>query len=289
MTHAKPFRVGVAALTGQGEDVWSNIDRLDSALDRMRAQSPDLVLLPELSVFPWFISDEPAFWADQLPRLHGPLLDRLRSAGLRLGATLVAPIPLIDEGTAYNAAEAIGPSGELLPFCGPDGASARFVAKLHLPPSRSPNGERAHFAPGRGIATFLCRGVRVGVLICFDRRFPECWRALRRLGADIALVPVGGPGNDPSGFFEAEMRTHAKENRLFALSAARSGHETRPGGTIAHEGASLIAAPDGLIVEMLRDEDVATIDLSSIETERAVSDFPALVRADVARAAIGSR
>lgn len=85
------------------------------------------------------------------------------------------------------------------------------------------------------------RGVRVGQLICFDWAFPEAWRVLALLGADLVALPSNLmlPGR-------CQMATpvHAMIQRYYVAVANRSGEEN---GKI-FTGESLLAGPDGAVV-----------------------------------------
>ena len=49
--------------------------------------------------------------------------------------------------------------------------------------------EKFYFAPGPGPCVFDVAGVRLGIVICYDRSFPELWQSLVRMGAEV-IVPV---------------------------------------------------------------------------------------------------
>ncbi len=84
-----------------------------------------------------------------------------------------------------------------------DGRIERAAAKIHLPPAGMGErfGEADHFAPGLPeIGSVAIGALRVAALVCYDRRFPECWRAAAASGADLVAVLVGGPApGDPEG------------------------------------------------------------------------------------------
>jgi N-carbamoylputrescine amidase len=183
----------------------------------------------------------------------------------------------------FNASVLIDEAGAIVAAEDGRGTAWPFAAKLHLPPARA-YGERDHFAPGPAPVVHRWRGLTLGALICFDRRFPECWRALRHLGADIILVPVGGPGGDAPGLFGAELRTHAKANGVAVLAACREGEERVDGATVRHEGESCAIGPDGAFLSASRSDAlvVAGLDPAAMAATRAARPFLSLLREDVA-------
>ncbi len=105
------------------------------------------------------------------------------------------------------------------------------------------------------------------MLICFDRRFPECWQAAVRSGAELVVVLVGGPApQDPDGFYLAEIQSHARANAVYALAAARAGVETVLGRNVRHDGLTLAINPFGTVLAAGEGtaSDVAIIDIDPV-------------------------
>lgn len=201
-----------------------------------------LVLLPELFAWPFFPVDDPARWRHVAEPLDGPTLRWAAATASQHGVHLIVPFVCERGGDRpWNAVASVAPGGE-----------ARLVAaKIHLPPRGRQDrfGEADHFAARPAeIPIFAAAGLRVAALVCFDRRFPECWRAARAGGADLVVCPVAGPADEPDGFFAAEFRTHARENGVFALAAARTGEEEIARRRFRHAGDSLAVDAAGRIV-----------------------------------------
>ncbi len=108
--------------------------------------------------------------------------------------------------------------------------------------------EAAHFSPGDGLQIFEVEGWRCGVLICYDRRMPECWRGLRQAGAELVIVPVAGSGGDDPAFFLGELRTHANENGLMVICANKVGEEWLEGMATDNYGESCVINADGALL-----------------------------------------
>ena len=98
----------------------------------------------------------------------------------------------------------------------PEGIALQY-RKTHLWPS-----ERSDFSPGDRFTTVLWRGVRVGLLICYDIELPETSRALAQLGAEVVIVTNGNM--DPYGpVHRTAIMARAQENQLFAVMVNRVG------------------------------------------------------------------
>lgn len=233
------------------------------AIAEAAAAGARLVLLPELFAWPFFPLDDPARWRHVAEPLDGPTLRWAAATASRHRLHLIVPF-IFERGAdrPWNAIASVAA----------DGAAHLVAAKMHLPP-RGPRdrfGEPDHFAAGPAeVPIFEAAGLNVAAFVCFDRRFPECWRAARTGGADLVVCPVAGPADEPDEFFAAEFRTHARETGVFALAAARAGEEAVAGRRFRHGGDSLAVDAAGDIV-----------------ARRASRDAPGVVLADFDPAAL---
>jgi len=107
--------------------------------------------------------------------------------------------------------------------------------------------EKRWFSPGRAPWPVFRRGrARVGVLICFDWRFPEAARALALAGADV----LAHPSNLVLPYCQESMRTRALENRVYCLTANRVGEDrsSSSGRRLAFTGRSQAVDPTGQVL-----------------------------------------
>ncbi|PZQ83166.1 MAG: carbon-nitrogen hydrolase family protein [Ancylobacter novellus] len=201
-----------------------------------------LVVLPELFAQPYVAGEPPADWAHLAEAVDGPTTTRMRAAAMAHGVAVLFGLALRgDAGLPLNAAL----------LARPDGQVETLATKIHLPPAGSEAyGEEHHFSPGAAIVGCIAvGGFNVAALICYDRRFPECWRTAAAAGADLVAVLVGGPAQgDPAGLYAAELQASARANAVYALAAARYGTETVTGRPVRHDGATLGFDPDGAAI-----------------------------------------
>jgi N-carbamoylputrescine amidase len=232
-----------------GDDRAANLAAVEAALGEAAAAGSDLVVLPELATTPYFAAEPPGAyraWAEPVP---GPLSERVGGLAAALGVAVVLPLFEHDPaaGTFHNSAVLLS-DGQIVPGVDRTGAAHRLARKLHLPVGDEPApgfDEPAHFTAGGWLGVHDVSGLRLATLICYDRRFPECWRELRALGADLVAVPVAGSGGDSTEFFLGELRTHARENGVFAVAANKIGTEWVGGHPVDNFGESCVIGPDG--------------------------------------------
>jgi N-carbamoylputrescine amidase len=244
--------VAAAQLPACQDDCAKNLDVVEAAIAEAAAAGADLVVLPELATTPYFAGEPAGAYRDWAQSVPGPQSDRIATLAAEVGVAVVLPLFEKDSAaqTFHNSAAVID-HGDLAPAVDRTGMAHPVARKLHLPVGDAPApgfDEPAHFTAGDWLGVHSLRGYRLGVLVCYDRRFPEPWRELRALGADLVAVPVAGSGGDTAEFFHAELRTHARENGVFAIAANKVGDEWVGGNPIDNFGESCVVGPDGELI-----------------------------------------
>jgi predicted amidohydrolase len=129
-------------------------------------------------------------------------------------------------------------------------------------------------AAGSDPVTVDVEGVRVGLSICYDLRFPELYRRLADAGARVLVVPAAFMLHTGRDHWEVLLRARAIENQCYVLAAAQIGdHE--PGRTCY--GRSMVVDPWGTVLVQAPDEvgvTVVDLDLDRLATIRA--ELPSL-------------
>lgn len=227
-------------------DLAFNRQMLESAISRAAKAGARLVALPELTLTPYFCAAPAERYRHWAESVTGDSACWCAELAQRLECAILLPLYEHDShsGNYHNAVIGFDRLGQKLG----DGALAR---KLHLPVNDYPPpgfDEAAHFTPGDGVQTFDVEGWRCAILICYDRRFPECWRALRQAGVELVIVPVAGSGGDDAAFFLGELRTHAKENGLMVICANKVGEEWLDDMATDNYGESCVINADGALL-----------------------------------------
>ena len=259
-------------------DVAANLDGVRRLVMAARPR-PELVVLPELFANPfWCVGlGDPGYlaWAEGL---DGPVVAAMRALARELGTVVVAPF--FERGAIagefYNSAAVIDRTGELAPGRLPSGRTAPTYRKHAISSFRwdqQVNDEKFYFRPGDGFPVFETEAGRLGVLICYDRWFPEAWRMLALQGAEIVCVPNASLG-DVSDLFVPSMRTCAAQNLLYVVATNRAGEEEVEGRKARYYGLSCIAGPRGELLAAAGEAEpdqlaAATIDLDAIALARS--------------------
>lgn len=109
---------------------------------------------------------------------------------------------------------------------------------------------------------------RLGLSICYDLRFPELYRRLGEMGAEIMIVPAAFTAVTGRAHWEVLLRARAIENLCYVLASAQGGHHAN--GRETH-GDSMIVDPWGAIQARLSRQSgmvLGAIDRQAMEAHR---------------------
>lgn len=264
------------------------VTRLVRLLEDAVAAGAKFVVFPELTLTTFF----PRYWSDELAGMDHyfeptmpnddvqPLFEAARSHGIGF---YLGYAELTRDGHRYNTSILVD-------------STSRIVGKyrkVHLPGHaenlatlRAQHLEKRYFEVGDlGFGVFDVDGLRVGMCLCNDRRWPEVYRVLALQSADVVVLGYNTPLEVPGWQEQPHMKmsTHllslaagAYQNAVWVAAAGKSGVED---GTYMI-GGSAIASPAGEIVSRVTGDGdelaLARIDLDYSEPFRqSVFNFAA--------------
>lgn len=229
----------------QFSPVWGKKDEnLEKAISSIRGAKADLLVLPELFSTGYLFEngEELKRSAEIIP--EGPTFLRLADLAAEEKVNLVFGMAEREGEAVYNSSVLVTPAGDFWVY-----------RKLHLF-----DREKLWFTPGNKELEVIDIGrTRVGMMICFDWIFPEVARILTLKGAQI----ICHPSNLVLAYCQSAMITRCVENRVFAITANRTGTEERGGVKLTFTGKSQVVAPQGEILSQTNEteEGVWTVDL----------------------------
>jgi N-carbamoylputrescine amidase len=220
-----------------------------------------LLCLQEVFNQPYFPPSRDARWyaaAERIP--DGPTIERCRAWARAHGMVLIAPVYEEEApGVYYNSAAVIDADGRYL----------GKYRKTHIPDLANWP-EKFFFRPGNlGFPVFQTAVCRLGVYICYDRHFPEGYRALALGGAEVVVTP-SATGPHSRNIWELEIRAAAVANGLFIGALNRVGEEA-PWNVARFFGNSFFCDPRGEIKAQGGGEDelvTADLDLDVVRQAR---------------------
>lgn len=209
--------------------------------------------------------------AASYPEADHPAVPFFKKLAKELGVTLiVGSVSSIRDGEKLaNRSYLLGKNGEI----------AASYDKMHMFDVDLPNGDKYRESDtnraGDKIVMGEADGLKIGLSVCYDVRFPYLYRALAQRGAEILTIPSAFTVPTGKAHWHVLLRARAIENGAFVLAPAQAGsHE----GGRATWGHSMIVDPWGkVLVEIQKDSaGFACADLDLTEVAKARTAIPSL-------------
>lgn len=211
--------------------VSANLKKSLWAIGEAAKNRADLILFPEVQLtefFPQFPGRDVSGYRIALDS------DEVRAfctAAARHRMMVVPNLYLKVDGRAYDASLFIGRDGRI-----------QGVQKMVHVAQVSGFYERDYYAPSDdGFQVFDTEMGKVGIVVCFDRHYPESIRTEALLGADLILIPTVNTKAEPSEIFAWEVRVQAFQNSVAVAMCNRVGTE----GKMEFSGESSVCDASG--------------------------------------------
>jgi beta-ureidopropionase len=245
------------------------IDKHVALTEEMAGKGVEVLCYQELFYGPYFCAEQKTSWYSLVEKIpDGPTTQLFCALAKKHKMVIVLPIYEEDiTGVYYNTAAVIDATGEYL---------GKF-RKIHIPHCEPGFWEKFYFRPGNlGYPVFDTKIGKVGVYICYDRHFPEGWRALGLHGAEIVFNPSATVAGLSEYLWKLEQPAAAANNIYFVGAINRPGWE-EPWRIGEFYGQSYFANPRGqIITEGTRNTDslvVADLDFDMIREVRNTWQF----------------
>lgn len=239
-----------------------NLAKIRSLVADAAAQGGELVVLPEMCCCEYsnaaFIENAMSEDSEFITALSGIA----KHHGIILSA---GTVPERDGRNIYNTAYVFGEDGSII-------AKHR---KVHLFDINVKQGisfkESLTFSAGKGFTSFDTKWGKIGLMICFDIRFPEFIKAASQ---DLKMIIVPASFNMTTGpaHWELLFRTRAVDNQVFMLGCASALDKNAPYSSYGH---SIITNPWSEVVAQLgTEEGILTEELELSQVDDIRSQLP---------------
>ena len=245
------------------------IDKHVALTEQAASKGAQVICFQELFYGPYFCAEQKTRWYEMVERMpDGPTTKLFCDVARKHKVVIV--LPIYEEemtGVYYNTAGVIDADGTFL---------GKF-RKMHIPHCDPGFWEKFYFRPGNlGYPVFQTKVGKVGVYICYDRHFPEGWRALGLGGAEIVFNPSATVAGLSEYLWKLEQPAAAANNIYYVGAINRPGWE-EPWRIGEFYGTSYFANPRGqILAEGSRNTDsivVSDLDLDLIRQVRNVWQF----------------
>jgi predicted amidohydrolase len=258
-----------AAQTGPvNQDDWRpNVPGACAMIEEAGRRKVDILSFSELFLTPFFPNRLTRDYDKFFVTLDEPELAPIFKTAVEHRVALVFPFGEKNGRHYHNSCLVADKNGKRL----------GIYRKTHIPailPSDLPGGtgsyEKFYFSPGTEFPVFDLCGTKIGIQICYDRKYPEGSRLLALKGAEILFMPICaatyGETKLRGNTWELPLQARAYENGVYVVAVNRCGME-HPGRN--HIGRSMIVDPVGADILAVASSDtpevlVATVDLDNV-------------------------
>ena len=219
------FRAGVVQFDVECGRIEANLEKISGYLETLASEKVSLVVLPEM--FSCSFDNENL---KEHSKSTQKIIEKLSYFALDYRMAIAGTLPEQEEGLIFNT----------MVFIDTDGKIKGKYRKLHL---FRLTGEHLYYTAGNKIVTVDSTLGRIGLMTCYDLRFPELARSLFLNGAQLIVISAQWPEHRKE-HWEALVRARAIENQLFMVCSNRTGTEAG----LAFPGLSMIADPMGKVI-----------------------------------------
>jgi beta-ureidopropionase len=244
------------------------IDKHVKMIADAAGQGAQVVGLQEIFHGPYFCAEQDPKWYATAEPQDGPTVSRMREVAREHGIVLIVPWYEEEQpGVYYNTACVIER----------DGTIVGKYRKTHIPHVGPCFWEKFYFKPGNlGYPVWETSVGRLGLIICYDRHFPEVARELGLKGAELVFNPSATVASLSRYLWELEQPAHAVANGFWIAASNRVGIEA-PLNEHMFYGSSYFCSPRGKIIAQASERDdevlVADLDLDEIREVRNTWQF----------------
>jgi beta-ureidopropionase len=217
----------------------ANVDKHMALIETAAAQGVQMLCMQEIFTGPYFCAEQTPRWYEATELIpDGPTTKLMQETAKKHQMVIVVPLYEVEStGVYYNTAAVIDADGTYL----------GKYRKQHIPQVKG-FWEKFYFKPGNGGYPIFETAVgKVGVYICYDRHFPEGWRALGLNGAEIVFNPSATSRGLSEYIWRVEQPAAAVANMYYVGAINRVGIEADIGDDDFY-GQSYFVDPEGRFV-----------------------------------------
>ena len=247
------------------KNMQDNLDRSIGMIKEAAEHNAALILFPEVQLtglFPQYKGREVQKYR---LKIDSKEVRQLQEASRKNSIISVPNIYLEENGKPYDASLFIGTDGKI-----------QCIQKMVHVAQAKQFYEKDYYTPSdNGFKVFDMIYGKIGIVVCFDRHYPESIRTEMLMGSALIVIPTVNTKAELSEMFEWELRVQAFQNSVAIAMCNRVGTE----GQMDFSGESIVIDAKGNVVAKAKDEEqilYADIDLSDsvkIRKDRPYTDL----------------
>lgn len=231
------------------ESIEENYEKSLRYFKEAATSGADLIVFPEIQLSRFFPQHKKKNVSDYIMNIDAPFIIELCKLCRQYSVMAAPNIYLSENGKKYDATILIDDNG-----------SIKGIQKMvHIAQSEKFYEQDYYFPSDDGFYVFDTKHGKIGIVVCFDRHYPESIRTEALMGADLILIPTANTKNEPLKMFEWEIRVQAFQNSTAIAMCNRVGKED----DMDFAGESLICDVNGTLLAKADDkEQIVLVDIN---------------------------
>lgn len=241
--------------------VEANLNKSLQAIEKAASQGAELVLFPEVQLTEFFPQYRNQDVRKYLVSINDDIVKQFCDICKKNNIMAVPNLYLLENGNAYDASILIDNTGMM-----------QGIQKMVHIAQANQFFEQDYYTPSDdGFKIFKTPFGNIGIVVCFDRHYPESIRTQTLQGADLILIPTVNTKAEPSLMFEWELRVQAFQNSVAIAMCNRVGME----GDMDFSGESIVIDANGKVLAKADDtEQILYVDVDIKEARKIREQRP---------------
>lgn len=251
-------------------DMDENYEKARFLIQKASGQGTKLVCFPEVQLSPFFAQYEETDVSEYIITKDSRYVTGLCELCKELEIYISPNFYIEENGRCYDMSLLINDAGRIV-------GSQKMVHVAQCPNFY----EQSYYTPSEeGFQVFDTPLGKIGIVVCFDRHYPESVRTLALRGAELIIIPTANTKAEPSELFQWEIQVQAFQNSVNIAMCNRVGTEDK----MDFSGLSIVSDYEGRTVAIADDCEqlvVAEVDLSAASHIRRQKPYMCLRRPEL--------
>lgn len=248
------MRLALAQMKNEGS-IKSNLYKSIEYICKAAENKADIILFPEVQLTEFFPQYENIDVTEYKIQINSEIVKTFQDA-CKKSAIIAVPNIYLEEGEyCYDASIMIDQDGEI-----------QGIQKMVHVAQAKQFCEQDYYTPSdEGFKVFNTKFGKIGIVVCFDRHYPESIRTETLMGADLILIPTANTKSEPSEMYEWELRVQAFQNSVAIAMCNRIGVED----AMEFSGESIVIDASGEVIVKADDrEQIVYVDIDLDESKK---------------------
>ncbi len=241
------MRLALVQMSNHG-NIELNLNESIKAIEKSASNKADLVLFPEVQLTEFFPQYPGQDMRKYALSINDKIVKTFCNVCKKYNVSAVPNLYLLENDKAYDASIFIDKKGHIL-----------GVQKMVHIAQVEQFYEQDYYTPSNeGFRVFDTEFGKIGIVVCFDRHYPESIRIETLQGAELILIPTVNTKSEPAQMFEWELRVQAFQNSVIIAMCNRVGKE----GNMNFSGESIVVDANGEVLSKADDtEHIMYVDI----------------------------